>query len=298
MTIAKVTDKEFLIAFSYADRDRAKLIRNYRWDPVEKVWRYPLSKRSYQELLREFDPDELEFTGDVSRLAEWNRTAQEDSELDAILASFPSSDTDADEDPEDYRFVCSLAQMVRDHGGVANSYSEIFRFLQGCVSERASEAGTDARLAIQNAELAATRVELARLRLEQKSGSDNFETVLVDAAWGDANIPRPEFLTSFRFDSDGVIKATEWVARSLRATLHKAPGAVSLYELAKEAADAQIISKDVHRLCETLRHQRNKFGHDGVGPGETMQHALLALTAFSLIYREVYPKLPSSPPTK
>lgn len=298
MTTAEVTDKEFLIAFSYADRDRAKRIKNYRWDPVEKVWRYPLSRRTYQELIREFDSDELEFIGDVSRLAKWN----DEPELDAILASFPDADDDdADDDlpgSEEYRLACSLQQMVRDHGFAANSHGELLRFLQECVVQRASEAGEDARLAIQNAELAATRAELARLRLKHESNNGDFEAALVDAAWGGADIPRPDFLASFKFDSTGVIKATEWVARSLGAILRKAPAAGSLYDLVREAADAQIISKDVQRLCETLRHQRNRFGHDRVDRGRTLQHALLALTAFSLIYRELYPQLPSSSPTK
>ncbi len=301
MTTARVTDKEFLIAFSYADRDRAKLIRNYRWDPIEKVWRYPLSQRTYHELLREFNSDELEFTGDVSRLAEWNRRAQSDAQLDAIFAGDDGDGDDDDDLPgsEEYRLMCSLHQMVSDHGFVVKSNDELLRFLQECVFQRASEAGADARLAIQNAQLAATRAELARLRLEHESDSGNFEAVLVDAAWGGTDIPRPDFLTSFKFGSDGVIKATEWVARSLGAILRKAPaGAGSLYDLVREAADAQIISKDVHRLCETLRHQRNRFGHDRVDPSETLQHALLALTAFSLVYREIYSKLPSSSPTK
>ena len=78
MIEVRVTEKEFLIAFSYADRDRAKLIRNYRWDPIQNVWRYPLSKHTYQELLREFYSDELEFIGDMSRLTEWNRRAKSD----------------------------------------------------------------------------------------------------------------------------------------------------------------------------------------------------------------------------
>lgn len=295
MTIAKVTDREFLISFSYADRDRAKLIRNYRWDPIEKVWRYPLTQRIYQELHREFDSDELEFTGDISRLAEWNLSMRSDAELDAILASWPDDDEEDLPGSEEYRLMCSLHEMVRNHGFIAKSNDELLGFLEECAVQRSSEAGADARLAIQNAQLAATRAELTRLRLECESDSGNFEAVLVNAAWGSTDTPRPEFLTSFKLGSDGVIKATEWVARSLGAILRKAPAtAVSLYDLIREAADAQIISKDGYRLCETLRHQRNKFGHDRIDPSETMQHALLALTAFSLIFRELYPKLPNS----
>lgn len=295
MIKAKVTDKEFLIAFSYADRDRAKLIRNYRWDPIEKVWRYPLSQRTYQEILREFDSDELEFFGDVSRLAEWNRSVQFDEELDRILASFPTGDDDDLPGSEEYRLICSLHEMVSNHGFVAKSNDELLRFLQECVFQRSSEAGADTRLAIQNAQLTATLAELARLRLEHKTDSGNFEEILVNAAWGGDDIPRPDFLTSFKFNSDGVIKATEWVARTLGAILRKAPaGAGSLYDLIREATDAQIISKDVYRLCETLRHQRNRFGHDRIDPSETLQHALLSLVAFSLVYRELYPQLPSS----
>jgi hypothetical protein len=298
MTIARVTDKEFVIAFSYADRDRAKLIRNYRWDPTEKVWRYPLSKRTYQELLREFDPDELEFTGEVSRLAQWTPGAQGDPKPEAGLPLLSHTESDLDEIPSDYQFVNSLAQMAEDYGFIGNSYSDLFHFLQQCVSERASGAGTDARIAIQLAEIAASRGEMARLRLERASGVDAVDNISVDTVWGDSSLPRPDFLSSFRFDADGVIKATEWVARSLGAVLCKSPSDLNLFELSKEAADAQIISKDVHRLCETLRHQRNKFAHDRIDSSETSQHALLALTAFTLIYREVYPKLPHSPDTK
>lgn len=295
MTKARVTEKEFLIAFSYADRDRAKLIRNYRWDPIEKVWHYPLSQRTYHELLREFDSDELEFIGDVSRLAEWNRSVQSDVEFDRILASFTAGDDDDLPGSEEYRLICTLHEMVSSHGFVAKSNDELLRFLQECVLQRASEAGSDTRLAIQNAQLTATLAELARLRLEHKTDSGKFEEILVTASWGCDDIPRPDFLTSFKFGSDGVIKATEWVARTLGAILRKAPaGAGSLYDLIREAADAQIISKDVYRLCETLRHQRNRFGHDRIDPNETLQHALLSLVAFSLVYRELYPQLPSS----
>lgn len=294
MTIARVTDKEFLIAFSYADRDRAKLIRNYRWDPIEKVWRYPLTHRTYKELLREFDLDELEFTDNVSRLVAWNQRSLDDQQFDAFIASLPDEEEGEEDLPgsEEYRFLCSLHQMVRDQGFDAKSNEELFSFLQECVFQKASNAGVDARWAIQSAQLTATRAELTRLRLEHEFDSRNFEAALADALWGGVDIPRPDFLTSFTFGSDVVIKATEWVARSLREILHKAPTeAVSLYELVREAADAQIINKDVHRLCETLRHQRNRFGHDRVDPCGAMQHALLALTAFSLVYRELYPKL-------
>lgn len=294
MTIARVTDKEFLIFFSYADRDRAKLIRNYRWDPIEKVWCYPLNKRTYQALLREFDSDELEFTGDVSRLTEWHRSSQMDAELEAIIESWPEDYHDLPGSDE-YRLVESLFQMVNDQGGAADTYDELFRYLQECVLHRVSEAGEDARQIIQNAQLAATKAELARLRLEHKFDSGNFEGALLDAVFGGADIPRPDFLTSSDFGTAGVIKATEWVARSLGAILRKAPNETgSLYDLLREAADAQFISKDGYRLCETLRHQRNRFGHDRVSANETLQHALLALTAFSLVYRELYPMLPSS----
>ena len=229
-------------------------------------------------------------------MAEWNREKHEkDSGIEALLASLEGGDPDDDLLPEDYQFVCSIAEVAKEHGFAGNSYSELFGFLQQCISERASDAGADARLTIKNAELAATKAELARLRLERESGVENVDALVVDVAWGGANTPRPDFLASFSFDSDGVIKAAEWVARSLRATLQKTPGDSSLYELAKEAADAQIISKDVYRLCETLRHQRNRFAHDRIGPVEARQHALLALTTFSLIYREVYPRLPSPP---
>jgi len=289
VTKARVTEKEFLIAFSYADRDRAKLIRNYRWDPIEKVWHYPLSQRTYQELLREFDSDELEFTGNISRLAEWNRSI----ELPPFISS---GDHGEDFDGlDDYRLMCSLYEMVHNHGFIVKSHDELLRFLQECVVQRESEAEDDARLAIQKAQFAATKAKLTRLRMECESDSGNFEAVLVDTVWGINELPRPEFLTSFKIGTDGVIKATEWVVRSLEAILRKTPaGSVSLYELIREAADAQIISKDGYRLCETLRHQRNKFGHDRIDPSETLQHAILALTAFSLIFRELYPKLPNS----
>lgn len=294
MIQARISEKEFLIAFSYADRDRAKRIRNYRWDPIEKVWRYPLSQRTYQELLREFDSDELEFVGEVSRLAEWSRSAQLSIELESIVDSFPDPDDDLP-GSEEYRFICSLYEMVRSHGFTMQSYDDLLRFLQECVAERASEAGAETRVAIQNAQLTAALAELTLLKQGYKNDDENFETLLLNAAWGGEAIPRPDFLASFKFGSDGVIKAAEWLARTLRAILRKAPNSTeSLYDLIREAADAQIFSKDAYRLCETLRHQRNRFGHDRINPGETLQHALLSLIAFSLVYRELYLQLPSS----
>jgi hypothetical protein len=295
VTKVRVTEKEFLIAFSYSDRDRAKLIRNYRWDPIEKVWHYPLSQRTYKELLREFDSDELEFTGDLSRLIEWNRSVQSDEELNSIPPSFTAGDDDDLPGSEEYRLMCSLHETVSRHGFSVKSNEELLRFLQECVLQRSSDALADTRLTIQNAKLKTTLAELGRPRLEDKTDSGNFEATLVTAAWGCDDIPRPDFLMSYKFDSDGVIKATELVARTLSAILHKSPdGAGSLYELIREAVDAQIISKDVHRLCETLRHQRNRFGHDRIGTSGTLQHALLSLVAFSLVYRELYPQLPRS----
>lgn len=295
MIEVRVTEKEFLIAFSYADRDRAKLIRNYRWDPIQKVWRYPLSKHTYQELLREFDSDELEFIGDMSRLTEWNRRAKSDEELEKI-AELLSEDPDNDRPgTAEYRLMCSLYEMVNSYGFTVKSDKELFSVLEECVIQRTTEARADTHLAIQNAQLTATLSEFTRLKLEHQNESGNIEAMLVNAAWGSEDIPRPDFLASFNFGSDGVIKATEWVARSLGAILRKPQGvAGSLYDLIREAADAQIISKDVHRLCETLRHQRNRFGHDRIDPSETLQHALLSLVAFSLVYRELYPQLPSS----
>ena len=292
---AKVTEKEFVISFSYADRDRAKLIRNYRWDPIEKVWRYPLSERTYRELLREFDSDELEFVGDVERLKEWTQTVKSNDDLDRLFASF-SADDDNDDlaGSEEYRFICSLHQMVRRHGFFAKSNEELLQFLQECVLRRLSDAGSDTRLTIQTAQLTAALSELTRLRLERTSDGRSVEEVLVDAAWGSDGSPRPDFLTSFSFGSDVVIKATEWVARTLAAILRKEPaGAGSFYDLIREAGDAQILSKDGYRLCETLRHQRNRFGHDRVPRTEVVPNALLSLAAFSLIYRELHRQLPN-----
>lgn len=61
MILITETAEELLIAIAYAQRDRAKRIVGYRWDPGNKVWRFRNTSETRRQILQEFGPDEVEW---------------------------------------------------------------------------------------------------------------------------------------------------------------------------------------------------------------------------------------------
>src|SRR5690349_11852374 len=50
----KQTDKEYLLFIPPVEKDRARAIAGYRWNPNRRCWVYPKTARVYDALLAEF----------------------------------------------------------------------------------------------------------------------------------------------------------------------------------------------------------------------------------------------------
>jgi len=69
MPTLQETANDYLLATNYYQKDRAKGILGYRWDPKTKCWRFPRTEESYQAIMDEFREDLQGIVPDPPRIS-------------------------------------------------------------------------------------------------------------------------------------------------------------------------------------------------------------------------------------
>lgn len=303
------TPSEYLIALPYEERSRAKQIQNYRWDPKEKLWRYPRNEKTLLAIMMEFGPDETE--------VEFRKILPEDADKDieSLVASL-EGDVVRQRDILDQKAeliaahkdnikkseeLIALSEILIEQKQVfidlfceAQKYGfpedgeleGLVHFTKAAYEGNYKHADLAVELATTRAKLDVANKQIAKLRRSTESpGGDGFRTTLLHEAWGEESMP--QVLRDFSFDARGAIDLQNYLSTFLSKELKKGAQRSPFADLIREAQDAGVLSDSAARVAHTLRIQRNFFAHECVSTSEVLPRASLCLYSFIIVYREL-----------
>lgn len=318
MIVITETADEFLIAIAYAQRDRAKRIAGYRWDPGNKVWRFRNTPETKRQIFQEFGPDEVEWTSadsrgsrsetglpvgadEDSKIAEAQRIAAE--AIDLAAAANTSTQEAHDQAvrlasnfealAEQARLACGYLKRIQEsaeaHGFPEDGeLDDLVGFADASFSEHGFQSDLVVRVATLEAELKAARAEASALREAAGIGSPaDLATVISRSVWSLESVPIPKVVEEYTLDHRGPIELQNHLHKLLRNRLNHGNERVAFAELIREAEDAKVLTEGGVRMCHTLRVQRNAFAHTTLAPADVPAQAALCLIAFLLVYKEL-----------
>jgi len=275
------TDDEYLLFIHPAEKERAKVVSGYRWDPTRRCWVYPKLKRVHDALFAEFG-DEL----DNSLQPDDSMVEQLQRQVETVTAERDQLRTEA------AQLRAAVAELSAD-GTVPQ---QELRRLREAVHQR------DARLAQQyqqvtvlQAQVKQQQAELEKLRTElDRLGKDvSVETrikyLALEATGNSAQFA--ELLDDIELDENALYKLYRWLERQLRAMLHT-PGdsQANLNELIQQVTNSEALTRDAVDLAHIIRKQRNLVAHTEVDASTCQAHAIICLFAAALLWPELQQK--------
>jgi hypothetical protein len=301
----------YYLSVHYNDRDRAKSIGQYRWDPANRHWIYPKDPRILFALIAEFG-EELDTTslkgtpglsnaeagaecpqaagvGPQSR-APTPATAQEIAELKAQLVALQR---DLDNARREAAGAQSEASLLKETISALPSASEL-RQLAPSLQELAA---LRAQVEILQRERDSARAEVVEARLMAEatmkgtmaasSGAsecnEHIKKVALDAAEGDKTFAR-------LLDQVEIVELPVTLARGLedefgRILRIREPAA--LVDMIPEMHDAGFLSPDGVDLAHLVRKQRNIAAHAERPRNQRHARSVATLMAAALLWPEV-----------
>ena len=271
------TETEYLLFTPIYQKERAKSISGWIWDPGQKCWVYPRNIRMYKALIEEFADDltaSSSFTPPQSfDERETQKEEEQESELQKEIAQLRQTLSKINATGETTESIRSLSEML-------STKEKEIELLKAESYERDRE----------NDEL---KKQIARLQAETKRPSTGTETSLfIDSikditvkATGDDPVFR-EYFRTLDINEDLPIELGKWLETQLKNTLNSSE---NLFDLIQQCEDAEIFDRNDISLAHVIRGQRNLTLHDSTIDERTkMGRALYCLFAAALLS----PKLP------
>lgn len=275
------TPSEYLIVLPYEERSRAKQIQSYRWDPKEKLWRYPRNERTLHAIMAEFGPDETEI--------DFREIHPEDAakDLENLCESLQGELDRLRDNMEQKKIFLDLFNEAEKYGFPEDGELEqLVHFTKAAYEGNYKHADLAVELATTTAKLDVANRQIAELRRSTgTAGDEGFRTTLLQEAWGDDSMP--QVLRDFSFDGRGAIDLQNYLSTFLAKELEKGQNRTTFADLIREAQDAGVLSDSAARVCHTLRIQRNFFAHESVSHNDVLPRASLCLYSFIIVYREL-----------
>jgi chromosome segregation ATPase len=315
------TDTEYCLYIHYSDKERAKVIKGYAWDPSRRCWVYPRTKRVLEALISEFGddlPPLLEKPGkpDVSEslteLSARNKSlTEENNRLESKLRELSQTC-----DVVGFR----LKQLVIDKTNLENQVSEythknveltevnarqqaqldeianIRQPLAPKIKQLTEEiARRDCLITESRRNLIESQSTCSKLQQEIDSlrasislpsaHSEFLKLVALESAENDGDFV--SLMEQLQIDTNLPIRLATSLERELRAKLEITElGRIDLNGLLQLAKDAETLPRDALDLAHLIRKQRNIIAHSDNIEKSYMARALMCLFASALLWPE------------
>jgi len=259
----------YLLAVHPKDKDRAKGIGQYRWDPEWKCWVYPKSPWVYDALVAEFG-DEL----DLSKIKGG--------------ASKPSRQKCRPVDG-DGGVAAQIVPTASARPGTAELDNLVELRVQIKTLERDKQELVD-ELESARAETAAARGIAKRLQdaMASRKESDTVEQLVKEVALDAANHDRDFAALLGRVEVvDMPIALARCLEGECRRILRIEDERVRLADLLDDLRDSNLLPADAIDLAHVVRKQRNIAAHEEAIRGQRKARALVSLMATSLLWPEL-----------
>ena len=247
------TDTEFVLSLPYDQRQRAKSIEGYRWEPERKSWVFPWTGRVYEALIAEFGDDLVTLT--ITRPQLPNSAAQ--------TAALQTENQSLKDELADIRNTLQLISQANQQG----QSSEVCA-LQSALPSRENELATlrgqlqKQEKEIQNisqqlveshreAEHLRTTLTASQAEQNKRQGSRATPGASVEAllkqkakeATGNDPVVM-EMIDQLKMDATFPIELGKCLEHKLRMLLDCADRSLTLHDLITQAKDAEFLSED------------------------------------------------------
>ncbi|MHB1318475.1 MAG: hypothetical protein ACYCYF_07660 [Anaerolineae bacterium] len=295
------TETEFLLFIHPEIKERAKVIRGYRWDPERRCWVYPRTKQVWDALVSEFG-EEL---GKASRVkagsvepapsfASLQERIEELEQENAGLRQALSDSVDVIVDADLDRAATEQAELVRQRDEARSQLTAARALYEAQIADlqRETRAAQAQRASVED-ELGGARESLARLQaqLVERSRGSSLEAQLkgmaMEATGNDSGFTA--VLDTLEISDNLALKAGRLLEGQLRALL-KVPErdrTLDLYDLIQQAADYELLPRDAIDMAHLIRRQRNVIAHAEAYEKTYQARSVLCLFAIALLWPEL-----------
>jgi len=295
------TENEFLLFIHPEIKERAKVIRGYRWDPERRCWVYPRTQQVWDALVAEFGeelrtaslvrpasreqpPVEQVLTQRVEELERENAALRQaiDESVDALV--------DADLD----RASMEQSELVRELEETRAQQEKARLLYEARIADLEREArGAAARREQAMAELEAARKGLATLQsqlIEASRGSDwqaRLKQMALEATGNDSGFAA--ILDGLDLSDSLPLKAARLLEDQLRLLLRVPAGqrGLDLYDLIRQAEAEELLPRDAIEMAHLIRRQRNTIAHAEAYEKTYQARSVLCLLAIALLWPEL-----------
>ncbi len=272
------SETEYYLRIPFDQKERAKAIPNYRWNPEEKCWVYPRTAKHYDSITAEFGEElvsiqitrpALPTAGDpVGALREENQTLKErihhlEKELEEkkhILKVISAEKRKSNDSiiSENETLKVALQELRSKLEVVQERYNE------------ASEKLKRTESALHN-QPQGNLLEIVKEIAKNASGSNKFS----------------KFLEQLKIDNNAPIEIAKYLENRLRNYLAISDKNIGLYDLISMARDAEILPEEAVNLAHLIRRQRNILAHERVDVKTHQARILLILLSAALLWHQL-----------
>lgn len=288
------TETELCLSIPASQRERARRIRNWRWNPERVQWVYPKTAEVYDALINEFG-NELFGVHEINRpgCSEPIRTGTEDlqsenrslrEEISRIhetleLVVGAASDVKKSE-------IQALREVLVARG---DELTEVRRRFQDLDRQLKDEQSKNQELSDEVRQLQAINEELqSKLEDQPRQEDERFRRRLKSMAKTSACHHERfcSFVDQLRFSTLLPIELVNELKNELRRALNCDDEDVTLYDLIAQAKDDNLLTERGINLAHTIRKQRNFMAHETLDQRTLEAQIVFCLLAAGLLWSE------------
>lgn len=273
------SETEYYLKIPFDQKERAKAIPNYRWNPEKKCWVYPRTAKHYDSITAEFGEElvSIQITRPALPTAE-NPVGALEEENQSLKEKIKHLEMELEEKKHILNVISKEKQKSKDSIISENETLKValqeLRSKLEVVQERYNEASE--KLKQIEGELynrpQGNLLGLIKEIVKNASGNNKFS----------------KFIDLLKIDNNAPIEVAKYLENRLRNYLAISDKNVGLYDLISMARDAEILPEEGVHLAHLIRRQRNILAHEKVDVKTHQARILLILLSAALLW----PQLP------
>lgn len=284
------TDTEFLLRIHPSQKDRAKTVPDYRWDPDRRAWVYPKTARVFDALIAEFGDDIL---GRLKIIRPGKASVDGQSELPLkeelekikkTLEQISHRETNH-RTSESGRLRVALATKEQEAAELRQRTAELDRQFK---EQQAANTALSSQLQEAQSSVRTLKEEVARKHGQAIDPDALFERLARESA-KDATGRDAKFCSlvdRLRLNESLPLELVKALGHELRRTLNSDERGATLHDLLTEARDSGALSERGIDLGHLIRKQRNVMAHETLDKRTQRAQVLLCLFAAALLWPE------------
>lgn len=276
----KITEKEtdYILKLPYDQKDRAKSIQGYRWDPELKCWHYPRTARNYDALIAEFGDDlfspgitrptpKVEKDDETRLREELKRVKYELAKKNELLESLTKAKdlSRSSLESENQTLKIALSTLEEEINNYRKKMTEI----------------EHDKTKLQN-ELQESKKEIIRLQHTPAGLDRQLKDIAKRATGNDRYFSN--FIDKLSLDSSALIEIAKHLEDTLRTLLRSTDRHLKLHDLITQAKDAQLLENEAIQLAHLIRVHRNIMAHEKVDIRTHQARLMLVFFSAALLW--------------